>query len=358
MEREIRTQEDEESSRLKSKYKAYFGTRALRIHFIHLTSSYRLVQMSSISGGSWYHLDFVTPTMGVAGGNGACSFTSDAGAIWVSRSVDPNCPVMHGMDFRDQLLGLACSTMNITHGIYKTTDGSTTWEQNYGSLTNDVLRWSNTVVLATGLTSVYRSTDPGETWSVYASGITTGLLELERIDNATLAGVSAKGDVWRSTNEGLTWIQVFDDPGDLPASWSIQFSDSQHGWVVGQSGFICASDDSGLTWRQINNGVGVQIYDMQFLTDNFGIAAAHNRYVFSTTNGGTTWTREVVTPCPSWGYRIAGSPSRHLWIAGHKGMVVKRTAPTNISIKQACRAVYISTGFKWVNSWKQNRCSC
>lgn len=246
-------------------------------------------QMTSIGGGSWYHLDFITPTMGFVGGNGACSFTSDGGATWVFRSVYPNCPVMYGMDFRDAFVGLACGTLQNHRGIFKTTNGGTSWQLKSSFTTNDVLWWNENVALATGSTSVYRSTDAGESWSVYGSGISTGLLELERIDNTTLAGVSGKGDVWRSTDEGLTWRQVFDGPGDLPASWSLHFVDAQHGWVVGQSGFIFASDDAGLTWRQVNNGCGVQIQGMEFLTDNFGIAVGHNGYVFRTTNGGRWW---------------------------------------------------------------------
>jgi photosystem II stability/assembly factor-like uncharacterized protein len=246
-------------------------------------------RMTTIAGGSWYHLDFITPIRGFVGGNGALSFTSDAGATWISRSVYPNCPVMYGMDFRDEQVGLAAGSLQNAIGIFKTTNGGVSWQQKSSLTTNDVLWWTNTIVLGAGLTSISRSTDAGETWSVYATGISTGILELERINTTTLAGVSGKGDVWRSTDEGLTWTQVFDGPGDLPASWSIHFSDAQHGWVVGQSGFIYASDDGGVTWRQVNNGAGVQIYGMEFLTDNFGMAVGHNGYVFRTTNGGAWW---------------------------------------------------------------------
>jgi hypothetical protein len=47
--------------------------------------------------------------------------------------------------------------------------------------TNDVLWWTNTIALAASGTSIYRSTNQGDTWSVYATGISTGLVELERI---------------------------------------------------------------------------------------------------------------------------------------------------------------------------------
>jgi photosystem II stability/assembly factor-like uncharacterized protein len=157
------------------------------------------------------------------------------------------------------------------------------------ALVNDVLWRTDSIALATGGTFVYRSTDAGNSWNIFGSGITTGLLELEAIDSLTIAGVSGKGDIWRSADGGQTWIQVFDGPGDLPVRWSVHFSDNLHGWLVGQSGFIYKSVDGGLSWTQVCNGVGVQLTDMAFLNDNFGIAVAENGYVFRTTNGGNWW---------------------------------------------------------------------
>lgn len=240
-------------------------------------------------GGSWYHIDFVAPGKVYFGSNGACTFTADGGNTYVVKSAYPDCPVMYGMDFRDEQVGLVGGTVLGVDGIYKTTDSAGTWQQKFNSSANDVLWWNDSVALAISGTVIYRSTDAGETWNAFSSGITTGLLELERIDNLALAGVSGKGDVWRSGNGGLTWTQVFDGPGDLPSSWSLHFSDNQHGWVVGQSGFIYSSNDGGITWNQVTNGCGAQVTNLAFLNDNFGMAVGENGYVFKTTNGGNWW---------------------------------------------------------------------
>jgi photosystem II stability/assembly factor-like uncharacterized protein len=239
--------------------------------------------------GTWNKIDFVSPNKVYFGSNGACVFTSDGGNTYTIKSGYPDCPVMYGMDFRDEQVGLVAGTGTGNEGIYKTSDGAVTWQQKSNLTVNDVLWWNDSVALAIAGTQIYRSTDEGETWNFYSSGITTGLLELERIDNTSLAGISGKGDVWRSANGGLTWTHVFDGPGDLPIPWSIHFSDSQHGWVVGQSGFMYSSIDGGLTWQQVSNGCGAQITALEMLNTNFGMAVGENGYVFKTTNGGNWW---------------------------------------------------------------------
>ena len=82
-------------------------------------------------GGSWYHIDFVSPTVGFMGSNGATVRTIDGGTTWTLRSGSPSCPVMYGMDFRDALVGLCggdrVSTIDGGPGIFKTTDAGATW---------------------------------------------------------------------------------------------------------------------------------------------------------------------------------------------------------------------------------------
>lgn len=118
-------------------------------------------------GSSWDHIDFVSPTIGFMGANGAVAKTTDSGANWTIVSGYPSCPVIYGMDFRDTLVGL-CGGDRVTGsdsgpGIFKTSDGGATWVRKFSQSANDVLWLNDTTALASVGVSIYRSTNSGDT---------------------------------------------------------------------------------------------------------------------------------------------------------------------------------------------------
>lgn len=245
-------------------------------------------------GGSWYHIDFVSPTVGFMGSNGATVSTTDSGASWVVKSGYPSCPVMYGMDFRDTLVGLCggdrVSTTDGGPGIFKTTDAGVTWVRKFSQSANDVLWLDNTTAIAIVGTSIYRSTNSGDTWSLISSQIFTGLDEMTLLPNGTIVGVSPSGDAWRSTDGGFNWTRTLVGLGSLAASWNVSFFDDQLGTIVGQSGFIYKTADGGLTWTMLNSGIGgVSFYDLEMFDGNAGLAVGDDGYFVRTTNGGSHW---------------------------------------------------------------------
>ena len=245
-------------------------------------------------GGSWYHIDFVSPTVGFMGSNGATVRTTDGGATWAVMSGFPSCPVMYGMDFRDTLVGLCggdrISTTDGGPGIFKTTDAGVTWVRKFSQSANDVLWLNDTTAIAIVGVSIYRSTNSGDTWSQISSQVFTGLDEMTLLPSGTIVGVSLAGDAWRSTDGGFNWTRTLVGPGALPASWNVSFFDDQSGAIVGQGGFIFKTTDGGLTWTALNSGIGgVSFYDLEMFDDNTGLAVGDNGYFLRTTNGGAHW---------------------------------------------------------------------
>ena len=252
-------------------------------------------------GGSWYHIDFVSPNVGFMGSNGAVVRTTNGGASWQLMSGYPTAPVVFGMDFKDSQLGLAVGILaqSSENGVFKTTDGGATWTNRFPTSANDVVFLSTGVaIMVTPSGGIFRSADNGDSWTQIAT-VPTGLIEFAVISGNTLAGVSWKGDVWRSADGGGTWTQVLKGLGIglSGESWDITFLDSSHGTVVGPFGMIFGTTDGGLTWNQVSNGVGNHLYGVDMITDTFGFVVGEGGYMLRTTDGGRRWdlSRLLVT---------------------------------------------------------------
>lgn len=252
-------------------------------------------QMNTFPAGSARVFDFVTPTTGYIGLNGAICWTPDGGATWPLRSGYPDCPIMFGLDFRDADLGVACGIRSTPHndgGIYRTIDGGQTWALVHEGNVNDVIWIDQQTAIAMDGLDVIRSDDAGLTWFVINSGwITTGAIDLDRAgESFVLGAVSAAGDVWTSPDLGFSWFQVVEGIGVLPANWMVHFSDESHGWVVGANGLTYRTTDAGATYQLMNSGCGDEVMDIDFAADDtFGIAVTHRGFVFRTEDRGGRW---------------------------------------------------------------------
>ncbi|MBI5864460.1 MAG: hypothetical protein HZB38_08130, partial [Planctomycetes bacterium] len=290
--------------------------------------------MASMLSGSVRDLDFVTPTTGFAGYNGAFTWTPDGGATWELRSGYPDAPIVFGMDFRDENVGLAAgirSTPWHDGGVYRTDDGGRTWTLASDLGSNDVLWLDSSTAISVGGLDVLRSDDAGLSWYVVSSGLETGLAEVARAGNSsTLAGVSTGGDIWVSSDLGYSWAQMVVGIGVLPASWAVSFFDEMNGWVVGQGGITYRTTDGGYSWQLMNNGCGDEVTDIDFADEDFGVAVTHRGFVFRTDDRGRTWPvtrlRETgIVFGREEGFRTVDAVDRNLILAGGAGGILFRT---------------------------------
>jgi photosystem II stability/assembly factor-like uncharacterized protein len=250
-------------------------------------------QMTGMQFGSVRELDFISPTVGFAGYNGAITKTSDGGTSWPLRSGYPDSPIVFGMDFRDEQVGLAGGIRSTPHhdeAIYRTEDGGATWSVVHDQPTNDVMWLDQTTAIAIIGDTIYRSTDEGRTWGPYSFGVLTGLGDMARAGSSSvICGVSLKGDIWQSTNLGASWVQKVEGIGTLPADWAISFSDENNGWVVGDRGLTYKTTDAGESWTLISSGCGDEITDLEMFNEEIGYAVTYFGYLFRTRNAGAFW---------------------------------------------------------------------
>ncbi len=258
-------------------------------------------QMSNIPFGSWGNLDFITPTIGFAGANGALVFTPDGGTSWEIQSAYPECPVIYGMDFRDEDLGLVAGNQLGNGGglgIYRSTDGGEDWTKVLSETVNDVQFLTANVALATAVLErqIYRSTDAGLTWVPFTPPFDEDgpLNDLERLTATQVVGTSSDGDVWVSVDGGAHWEKKLEPLGDLPYDWNVQFSDALNGAVTGPHGILYATSDGGETWELLTNGIGMRIEDIEMYDDSFGYGIGTNGYIVRTQDSGHQWDLQRV----------------------------------------------------------------
>jgi photosystem II stability/assembly factor-like uncharacterized protein len=97
-----------------------------------------------------------------------------------------------------------------------------------------------------------------------------------------------------------TWERI-----NVPATQylkSVFFTDSLYGWVVGDSGIILHTTNSGVTWVQQDTHATNDVEDVFFLNRNLGWASTFNyttlpyrTILLNTTDGGNTW---IAQPYP------------------------------------------------------------
>ena len=247
--------------------------------------------------GSWSHIDFITPTIGFFGANGALAKTNDGGQNWQLRSGYPDCPVIYGMDFRDESVGLVAGYHigQRTRGVFRTNDGGQTWFRTLAVSSNDVVFTDANTAIAAAVADrrMYKSSDGGLTWIAWSGVFEEDgpLGDITYVGGTTLAGCSFDGDVWMSTDLGLNWTKTLDAIGDLPYGWwELNFVDMDHGWFNGPHGILYRTTDGGMTWEYLTHGIGMDIEHIEMLTDSFGMALADNGYLLRTTNAGRDWS--------------------------------------------------------------------
>lgn len=279
-------------------------------------------------GGSWYFQDYINSTTGFIGSNGAMVRTTDAGATWELRSFYPDCPSMTGMAFLDANTGFASGGRpSFESGVFKTSNGGLTWTLVLAGGANDVISLSPSTLLASTTTGISRSTDVGKTWTEINNSIPTGLVDLEKVDATTVVGVSGNGDIWRTTDSGVTWNQVWVGEGDLPGDWSAKFANPLLGTVVGER-FAYITQDGGQTWARLGRGIAFEAYGLVALGNNTVVTTGHHGYVQVMTNSGA-WDVSIIDP-PIFGRDTAFSAasavgSAFVYTVGHWGGLARST---------------------------------
>ena len=234
-----------------------------------------------------------------------------------------DCIRFHPTDTNTFWIGAACG------GLWKTSDGGATWTTNTDLMpaigVSDIAinpLHPDTMYIATGdrygyvaggsfwggtySCGVMKSTDGGVTWN------TTGLSFLQSQNilvqkiaispaNSNILVAATSNGIYRSTNAGATWTNV-----QAGYFYDLRYKTNNANIIfAGEDYNTYKSTDGGATWVSLNNNIGsggrmslaVSPANPQVI-----YALCQNDSLFSSTNGGNTWTFKSYWPLLFYGF--------------------------------------------------------
>ncbi|HZW40026.1 MAG TPA: YCF48-related protein [Ignavibacteriaceae bacterium] len=258
-----------------------------------------------------------------SGINDQIMISTNAGATWKIVNISSN-TILRGISMADTSIGY---TVGEGGAIYKTTNGGNSWSSKssgvsanlYGvKFVNPNVGWA---VGAGG--TVIKTTDGGTTWNPQNSTIPASIYGVDFIDENTGWISGGSGNVRKTTNGGDTWInQNVSMAGSV--NYTVKAVNSNIVFVGGTNK-ISKTIDGGSTWDTLTLPAqfGVNIYDMDFDDENYGVAGCGESKVLITTNGGATWKMEFANNFTVFGVDIVSSPTmKSTFLVGYNGTVL------------------------------------
>jgi photosystem II stability/assembly factor-like uncharacterized protein len=232
----------------------------------------------------------------------------DGGATWTTTGTMNNDHIARVVIDPTNTQIVYCAGFGPGGGLYKTTNGGTSWTLiRAGDITDVVLNPSATSTLYIGVRhdGVYKSTDSGATWTKLAGGLPA--MASQRV-MLTLCPASplvlyAKLDqtVYKTTDGGSTWTNLGNHGGSTYGYWctyiAVDPTDSNIVFSAGVS--VERSLNGGTTWTSAMGGTDPEIdrlhadqHAMVFdPTNHNNIYAGGDGGVYRSTDGGNTWLK-------------------------------------------------------------------
>jgi photosystem II stability/assembly factor-like uncharacterized protein len=146
--------------------------------------------------------------------------------------------------------------------------------------------------------TILKTTNDGANWTViFDHPGTRGITDLERLSGGAIIATSTDGDLLRSTDEGVTWMNSTDVAGTPERANGnvIDIGDAGVGFAGGYDDLWIQSTNGGVSWFDpastpgLHEVFAVCVRDPQFILAG-GSGTTGQSDVRRSTNGGATWT--------------------------------------------------------------------
>ncbi len=228
------------------------------------------------------------------GDKGKIAKTTNGGNNWISVSYDTSYN-FHSAYFINSNTGFCTSYYFSPLVLLKTTNAGLTWQNNPQMDTNAISSVFFTDVnngyACSHFGKIYKTTNTGSNWTqVFNNGGDLGKIKFAK-DNPSIGYACGGNGIYKTTNSGLNWF--FQNSGITTSVESFSIVNSNIVYAMGGTFAVFnvyRTTNGGLNWSVANStnlGPGSGIF---FIDQNTGFLATDN--ILRTTNGGNTWTSQ------------------------------------------------------------------
>lgn len=224
--------------------------------------------------------------------------TTDGGNTWIEIEMPENfnLQTLYDVHFYNSQVG---QIVGLGGKILRTEDGGSTWElvqePGWEMLRSIHMTDEDNYVLVAGDGSfgghtIYTMND---TWWMLGKDSTSISLRSVSMKTATEGFAVGYGGAYFTNNAGVSW-QPTEIKGDFFKT--IQFVDSETGYICGFQGSVLKTTDGGATWQNTNrkNGAffrGTKLESLHFFDENIGLVCGLSGTLLYTDNGGEDWKK-------------------------------------------------------------------
>lgn len=283
----------------------------------------------------------------IVGPGGFYYYTNDSGFTWIQKNSGMSAQI-YDIQMLDPQFGYAVGH----HGyVFRTLNGGNFWEVQKLEVTGqiwgrdeslralDIVDRQFAVAAGPGGT-VFKTTDGGESWTSIGYPVLPNLFwiyDIDFIDHnlGYVYGVDQDlghtKTLYRTTDGGNSWQWM--DLGERGGGTTVQFVDSQYGWLTADNNFGLRTIDGGNTWLEFympDYFTSPEVSKVRFLNRSIGWAVGWWGYVAKTTNGGATWTRIEMNTQEDNFFDVVPVSENEIWLCGREhssfaGFIYKST---------------------------------
>ena len=242
-------------------------------------------QRIKISDKTFNDVFFVGQKGWIVGGNRLILSTDDGGNIWKKKMESPN----QSTDILTMLPNGTCPPQ----------------ESSANSLTKVFFINKDKGFIVGADRTILKTEDGGSSWvevsldcmeTMMEELIMNGIFSINfygvfflNEDSGWIVGDS--GTILHSEDSGKEW--TVQNGGLLPSLFSISFKNHNEGWAVGQNGFFLKTENGGKTWQNVSLEKKHSLYRIR-IYDKYGVIVGDQATIIVTTDAGKTWD-EVAT---------------------------------------------------------------